>query len=441
MTEEVREKLLQVYREALGPIADVFDIFVDYYGESMVDINCKSFNEFLEWLSGRTLGNLGITQYHTDYYNIDRDDYEANGRGKKFLDYIPDLGIIEYCKSAMIKYIRDSFSRYDQVLGVAIYVRWPKVRITNEYDKFVDITELYAEVRVDTLGRIIRRFNLTRTEYNLMQWVGGYTHSHVPSFSPAAGPPTFRRPCTGSGPINNTISTLQVGFDSEIWGLFVYELDKYVRVESIAGVPYYRLENIGRGAIFNIGDLGVPYEGIPSYRRGYQVVFGPTTLKEFIKYFLSKKCMKFNFRNGSYGLGESFIEFWLKVSNCFIEWYNLKYADNTFTLGLDQLVSTRVIGKYIVAGNGVYNSDRTDRIATADQFEGFDMFKFKGTMLKLHITDRLEFNNVSFLVDVAICGVILTKVLKLVNALYGREQTTGEAQGGETSPSEELCVL
>lgn len=443
MTEEVKEKLLQVYREALGPIAEVYDVFVDYYGEDRVDLGNSSFNEVLKWLGTRTLGNMGITSWHTDCYDIDREDYEANGRGKNFLDYIPDLGIIDYCKNAIINYIRGTILSYDSTPGVAILVRWPKVRVTNEFDKFVDITELYAQVCVDIQGRIIRRFWLTRTEYDLTQWIGGYTHSHVPSFYPSEGAPLFRKPCTGSGPINSTINTLKHNYDLDIWGLFVYELDKYVGVESIAGTPHYRLENINRGAVVDDKVLMIPFDSIKAYGSfGRRERITRDMMKDFIKYFLSKKCMKFCYRNGSYGLGESSVELWLAISNCFIEWYNYLYKNKQLTMDLNRLKAAGVINSYVVAGNKIYTQDRASRVNLAARFEGTDMFKFKGTMLKLHITGvQAVDNNVSYLVDPKICRVILTRVLRLVNALYGREQATDEAQGGETSPSEELYIV
>ena len=112
MTEEVKEKLLQVYREALGPIADVYDVFVDYYGEDRVDVDCMTFDDFIEWLYTQTLGTLGITQFHTDHYHIDTADYEANGRGKKFPDYIPDLNIIDHIKDALKAHIINNFHIY-----------------------------------------------------------------------------------------------------------------------------------------------------------------------------------------------------------------------------------------------------------------------------------------------------------------------------------------
>ena len=54
----------------------------------------------------------------------------------------------------------------------------------------------------------------------------------------------FKSPCTGSGPINSTLATLATDYDEGIWQLFCLELDRYVRVESIEGVPYHRLESI-----------------------------------------------------------------------------------------------------------------------------------------------------------------------------------------------------
>ena len=71
-------------------------------------------------------------------------------------------------------------------------------------------------------------------------------HSHISSI-PFGNFTFFQSPCTGSGPINNTICSLSRDFDANLWRLFCLELSKYVEVESIAGTPYHRLEGLTRG--------------------------------------------------------------------------------------------------------------------------------------------------------------------------------------------------
>ena len=48
-------------------------------------------------------------------------------------------------------------------------------------------------------------------------------------------------------------------------------------------------------------------------------------LKEFVKYFINLKKLKFNYVNGSFSIGMSFIEFIVLISNEFIKWYNDRF--------------------------------------------------------------------------------------------------------------------
>ena len=91
-------------------------------------------------------------------------------------------------------------------------------------------------------------------------------------------------PCTGRGPINSTLSTLAIGYDEAIWQLLCLELDRYVRVESIDGVPHYRLENIPAP------EMGDAKDKFPMRSLGgvvhYSGIFGREQFKLFIKYLL-----------------------------------------------------------------------------------------------------------------------------------------------------------
>lgn len=408
MTEERIETVKSIYDEVYGRIMQVYDVFKDYYGEDMVDCTCPTLGSVIQWVEGR----------------------ENTTRSR----------LIEY----LLTYLRQG--NYSD--AALIYVRWPKVRITNEYDKYVDITELFARVIVDMEGKIKRRFDLTRTEYNAIQWTSGYVHSHVPAFNPAnINPPGFNRPCTGSGPINATIDTLQHAPTNEIWGLFVYELDKYVTVESIAGTPHFRMANIGSRSSYIDLSQNLPVDYIRNYtfyvRSGRYDGIRREQLTEFVKYFLGKKCMKFSYSNGCWGLGETFLEFWIRVSNCFIEWYNQMYREKKLRCSLEDLKKANIIKEYLVAENKVYSLDYQNVMQSTQRAEGHDMFMFKGKMLKLHITDVGSEDSVtrSILIDRDVCRAILTKVFKLINSTYGREEGTGEAQGEGTSPSQSCYFI
>lgn len=138
-----------------------------------------------------------------------------------------------------------------------ILVHWPTVTVTNEYNRSITIKDLYAKIKLDCEGRIPtenRGFLLNRATYSVEQWVSSYMHSHIAQI-PKDNLERFQEPCLGSGPIIDTINSLKAditeGFDEIRWMLFCEELSRYVTVESIAGVPYNHLENVGMGTILS----------------------------------------------------------------------------------------------------------------------------------------------------------------------------------------------
>ena len=440
MTEEVRNKLKVVYDGVAGKIPEVLEVFTDFFGEEYVDCSFMSFDEMLEWLNGETLGSMGVTSFHTSMYNIDVQDYEANGRGKTFLEYIPDLGIIEYVTPRIVEKLSSTLLTRGSIPSTKfcyITIYWPKAKVTNEFERSVEISKLFARVECTTRGKTLNRFTMCRTEFNMLHWASDYAHSHLPGID-KSDPGKFRQPCTGSGPINDTISTLKDHFDIQIWGLYALELAKYVTVESVAGVPHRRLENIGRSSIVSDSQIAVVND-IPNYADYRGNGLKPVYILEFIKYFLGKKLMKFAYRNGSYGLGETFTDFWVKVSNCFIEWYNAAFRAGRFRMDLDGLKQKNVVKNYIVADGRVYSSDFVTTLETVASINGRELFKFKGETQRLNITDAREVStrNTSLLVNPIICYVILTKALEIINYSYGREET----RGAETAPSEKYYFL
>ena len=124
-----------------------------------------------------------------------------------------------------------------------IIVRFPHVTVTNEHERSVDIREVYVKLKIDHTGSLIGKFQLSRAHFPMSHIRSNYAHSHIPGIPSLDSP--FLDPCLGSGPINNTINSLNVDFDEDLWNLFCLELQKYVGTESVSGVPYRYLEHIG----------------------------------------------------------------------------------------------------------------------------------------------------------------------------------------------------
>ena len=60
--------------------------------------------------------------------------------------------------------------------GAFILLWFPQVKVTNEYNKSVDIQDLYAKVKINTEGQLIGKFYLNRATYPLSHMRVGYMH-------------------------------------------------------------------------------------------------------------------------------------------------------------------------------------------------------------------------------------------------------------------------
>src|SRR5690606_32405089 len=125
--------------------------------------------------------------------------------------------------------------------------RFAKATVTNEDDKSVDIDKLYVLVPINGNGTLKRNFSMVRSSYPIIQWLSGYSHSHLPSLS-INSTPHFAYPCLVDGPNGPTQDNLKDEYNIDMWWLFAFELEKYVTQESLLGVPYIKLESIGRSS-------------------------------------------------------------------------------------------------------------------------------------------------------------------------------------------------
>ena len=314
-----------------------------------------------------------------------------------------------------------------------ILVHFPQVTITNEHDRSTDIRHLYAKVAFDLEGKIQGRFQLNRADYSMLHITNGYMHSHVSSI-PFGNFESFQTPCTGSGPINSTICSLSRDFDPEIWRLFCLELERYVHVESIAGTPYHRLESLvaGGSRAYVVTDNVRGAGFISNNELGN--ILNKSHLALFTKYLIDKEVLKFHYANGEYCLAMSDVDAMIKVSNCFIDWYNRVYAAGLIRKSKDDLICVNILqtcklvsGKLMRPQYGVNRSDYRSYI-------GRKICTFKGHDVTLTISDfgnsEPEENEVLILKPLII-NYIVTKILNVLNYRYGNERVRTEGTSGK----------
>ena len=412
MNELIENKIEELYSLLMNKPNQVLAIFNDFFGEDRVDMQgFMNIGEFKSWLDitpiseyiSRELFNMRKEDYYT-YVEQCITDLKGD-----ILDAVIDL----LCSDEVAEIIgRKKFST-----GF-ILVHFPHVRVANEYNKFVDINHLYAKIKILHDGSMNGRFALNRAEYTYLHISNGYMHSHVGDI-PMSDFTQFQTPCIGTGPINNTMSNLSREFDSDIWRLFCLELSKYVEVESIAGTPYHRLENLGtsnmragEGVFKVVNHLDYYGDGIEG------------AIKDFASYFIKQGKLKFNYANGSYSIGMSFTEYMLVISNEFIDWYNKKFNNKELRYTFDTLKEDNVLKEEIIANNKIYYENSCRNVNLYVAYNGKRMCTFKGADVLINIVDLNEVKegNKSIILNADIALCILSKILRVINYRYGKTE-------------------
>lgn len=383
MNNEIIEKAKVLYNTIMKYPNKVLEIFNDFYGEDRVDMQgFPSFDNFILGLSQQTLENLSdCTQ--------------------------------------------DIINSYNSKSGFII-IHFPMTRVTNENDRFVDVPNLWVKIVITIEGKCRGYFGINRSEYQLSHMQSDYMHSHVSGIN-WSDTTQFLSPCLGSGPIRATLATLSLGYDEAMWQLFCLELDRYMRVESLAGIPYRYLERIGNmtNNYVEHRTFSIANSKFDNFSQG----FSRLNLLEFVKYFIKSKKLKFNFINNTWGIAMSYVNLTILMSNSFIEWYNREFNNHNVSANLQELLTKNILEKGTVVENciRIYGVSSVSQINYAS-YEGRTICTFKGRVIKLHIIESNEnSDNMSFFLHHNIISEITKAILEILNYKYGREERNEEA--------------
>ena len=172
MNELIESKIEELYSLLMDKPNQVLAIFNDFFGEDKVDMQgFMSTDKLKSWLDVTPIYEYVPRELLDTDYNIYRGQSLTDLRGE-----VLDLVLNQLCSEQMV----DSIGQNKFSSGF-ILVHFPHVRITNEYDKFVDINHLYAKVRILHNGSMNGYFTLNRSEYTYLHISNGYMHSHVSS--------------------------------------------------------------------------------------------------------------------------------------------------------------------------------------------------------------------------------------------------------------------
>lgn len=428
MSEEVTNKVRELYDNIMYFPNKVLGIFNDFFGEQRVDMQgFWSFEEFLRLLSESRLSSFFSSKSavlsSSEFRSASKEDKAVI---KDMLDngafdnaVLSDEALATYFLPIMTTAVLQNAPQ-----GF-ILVHFPRVRVTNEHDRFVDINHLWAKVGIKASGAGIGYFGVNRSEYELSHMKADYLHSHVNGI-PFDSFTTFQTPCLGSGPIRSTVATLAVGYDEAIWQLFCLELDKYVRVESISGVPYRYLEKIGKyDTTIGETDFSMKSDAFSNY----STIFSKEDMKDFVRHLIRDKKLKFNFIRGNYGLAMSYLDYRILISNEFIKWYNLRYNLGASTASYNDLIRKGILRECIINNGKIQYFKETGRSGgNYSEYEGAEVCVFKGRPITIHIVDSsTNALNKTVLINAGIAEEIAKAVLTIVNYKYGREERGEEA--------------
>lgn len=119
-------------------------------------------------------------------------------------------------------------------------IKVPDTTITNEKGTKYLNRGIYVKVNKGTALFIVGKAYYTSQEMGL-----GFIHPHVNPFQDRN---LFSTPCLGQGPLRSLIAEIDAERDEEalisLWDLYMMQLKVFLETESIAGIPYVRLDKV-----------------------------------------------------------------------------------------------------------------------------------------------------------------------------------------------------
>lgn len=386
----------QLRTAAFRGVYQVYEVFQNHFGENSVDLQ-----------------------------NIPDDDTIANFLEERGIPMREDGSCYEASEDMFNAAIMDC-----SYIKPFILVYWPEVKVTNENDKSIIIQDLYAKVELTSKGCIPtenRGFTLNRATYPKDQWECSYMHSHISNI-PKHNLQSFQLPCLGSGPILSTINSLRdgisEGFDEIEWMLFCEELSRYVHVESLAGVPYNRLENIHQNAL--LSSFGTYNEDYGISVDKFKIAFSSEILKNFILYYLQNGHLSINYQDHAFCTGMPYFDYIIDVSNSFIEFFNANFNDPAIA---EECFNRKILLHAIAAGGKFYDPNLRDDSYTSG-YIGQKICTFKGRDITLNILDTQdEESQQTTVMNHGLAMYILNNIIKIINYHYTNEYTRQHCQG------------
>lgn len=122
----------------------------------------------------------------------------------------------------------------------AVYLHYPKLEITNSQGMHHTIEDLFVRVGfgVENMDAYISGM---RTSLSPEEVAAGYSHSHLPESCWNS----FEGFCLGTGGFAEWLQQNQLQMNAERFAMFLFQLEAYLKWESLEGTPYVSITGLG----------------------------------------------------------------------------------------------------------------------------------------------------------------------------------------------------
>lgn len=393
--EEIKDVLEYAYKKtSVYKNLEVAKLAIDYFGEELVSVQNNSSKEC------KIISFDDVFNYYCSVKNIYR-DFQPDSVIHKILVFM-------------------GFTSYHRIL-----IWFPYVVVENEFKEHETIYDLYVKLMVYE-GTLEDDPEMCRSTYTKEQWNVGYSHSHLPRLSHREVP-RFTKPCWGTGPIVKTIASIEEYFDLDLWGLFFFELSKYVKVESIEGQPFTRMATIYSAIKANIYDIVYKWYfslGTPCTTSMRIILLG--IIKDWFKEYIQNNFIPLSFIDNHWSLGDSLENIWVKMSSSLLSYMLSDKIKAISPIPINELID-KCFEDRILNGNNFYlpvsSFKNLEYIKTLD---GAFLFTFKDKQIILKfIEDIKEYEGTTVkIIRGNLFSYIITQILVAIN--YGEVKCDSE---------------
>ena len=285
--------------------------------------------------------------------------------------------------------------------GIGFIIHYPELTLTNDYGKQYKIYDVYVETEYPYMD-----VSLGRTTYTINEVQSGYIHSHVHTgyFKSLS---TF---CTGNSdtPVNQLKDYIRYRVFNNIEDFnykitsFIIAVERMIKIESLAGVPYTKFDNVGKVS------TSVPISLTPITDTLYLNSRHRKALTKFVNYYLSLHLDTFYYDGKCYQLNATDEEFIDRVTNAAFTYKGVLSDPSWF----EQIDS--INGLYYKRLNINDNPDVHEGETVNWSFKGeYPKIRIIGTSIKVEHVTILKRCYISF---------IYTILLQIINGIYATDK-------------------